>query len=215
MYADFMRAMGADPATKQTLPFDAANKNTSTLSISTRTTPMRSEGVDFWWLDWQQFAVHAQPAALDQPLLAERVLLSPHEPERSARPIVSAVGPGWGDHRHPIHFSGDADTGWKMLTFEVPFTSTAGNIGCFFWSHDIGGHMGGRNEESYMRWVQFGATVGGPALAFHAQGGHGSPSMDIRPASGGLDAPSASICAPNCSPTSIPAPGKAARSRCR
>ena len=45
-----------------------------------------------------------------------------------------------------------------MLTFEVPFTSTAGNMGCFFWSHDIGGHVGGRNEESYVRWVQFGAT---------------------------------------------------------
>ena len=53
-----------------------------------------------------------------------------------------------------------------MLAFEVPFTSTAGNVGCFFWSHDIGGHMGGRNEESYARWCQFGATS--PALRSHS-----------------------------------------------
>jgi alpha-glucosidase (family GH31 glycosyl hydrolase) len=63
-----------------------------------------------------------------------------------------------------------------MLTFEVPFTSTAGNIGCFFWSHDIGGHMGGRNEESYVRWVQFGATSA--ALRSHSTR---KPDMDRRP----------------------------------
>ncbi|MFH1537837.1 MAG: TIM-barrel domain-containing protein, partial [bacterium] len=83
---------------------------------------------------------------------------------------------GWGDHRHPIHFSGDADTGWAMLAFEVPFTSTAGNIGCFFWSHDIGGHMGMRNPESYTRWVQFGATSA--ALRSHSTR---MPDQDRRP----------------------------------
>ena len=73
---------------------------------------------------------------------------------------------GWGDHRHPIHFSGDSDTGWKMLGFEVPFTSTAGNVGCFYWSHDVGGHFGDRNEEPYTRWVQFAAT--NAALRIHS-----------------------------------------------
>ena len=83
---------------------------------------------------------------------------------------------GWGDHRNPIHFSGDAGTRWPMLEFEVPFTTTAGNVGCFFWSHDIGGHTGGRNEESYMRWVQFGATSA--ALRSHSTR---KPDMDRRP----------------------------------
>ena len=65
---------------------------------------------------------------------------------------------GWtGSQRYPIQFSGDASTAFRMLAFEVPFTSTAGNVGCFFWSHDIGGHNRGRNEESYARWCQFGA----------------------------------------------------------
>src|ERR1051325_3063188 len=83
---------------------------------------------------------------------------------------------GWGDHRHPIHFSGDASTSFPMLAFEVPFTSTAGNVGCFFWSHDIGGHQRGRNEESYARWAQFGAFTA--ALRSHSTR---DPTMDRRP----------------------------------
>jgi len=31
-----------------------------------------------------------------------------------------------------------------MLEFEIPFTSNIGDVGVF-WSHDIGGHMGGIN----------------------------------------------------------------------
>ena len=58
----------------------------------------------------------------------------------------------------------------------MPFTSTAGNVGCFFWSHDIGGHMGGRNEESYVRWCQFGALSA--ALRSHSTR---DATMDRRP----------------------------------
>jgi hypothetical protein len=79
----------------------------------------------------------------------------------------------WGDHRHPVHFSGDVVIGWPMLQFEVPFTSTAGNVGAFFWSHDIGGFMddmGGiqakRDKELYARWLQFGALS--PVLRLHS-----------------------------------------------
>ncbi len=63
-----------------------------------------------------------------------------------------------------------------MLAFEVPMTATAGNVGCFFWSHDIGGHNRGRNEESYTRWCQFGALSA--ALRSHSTR---DPSMDRRP----------------------------------
>jgi len=88
---------------------------------------------------------------------------------------------GWGDHRHPIHFSGDADIHFPMLEFEIPFTSTAGNVGCFYWSHDIGGHMdmgkkNPRDNEAYTRWTQFGALSA--ALRIHSTR---SKDMDRRP----------------------------------
>ncbi len=175
MYEPFMRAMGEDPSTGATLPYDAANKKYLDTLFQYTHEPHEREGVDFWWLDWQQF-----PCTRSLPQLSNLSWLNEYYYRYTGRNGLRGQSfsrwAGWGDHRHPIHFSGDADTGWEMLTFEVPFTSTAGNIGCFFWSHDIGGHMGGRNEESYVRWVQFGATSA--ALRSHSTR---KPDMDRRP----------------------------------
>ncbi len=42
-------------------------------------------------------------------------------------------------------------TGWPMLAFQVEMTAKARNVGCFYWSHDIGGHFGPRFEEATTR----------------------------------------------------------------
>ena len=164
-YAAFTQAMGADPATKQTIPFDAGSKTYMDALFSTVFAPLEKDGVDFWWLDWQQYPDTRSVPDLSN-LFWLNTLLYDHTAQDGRRGLSFSRWAGWGDHRHPIHFSGDADTGFPMLAFEVPFTSTAGNVGCFFWSHDIGGHMGGRNEESYARWCQFGATS--PVLRSHS-----------------------------------------------
>jgi len=164
-YAAFMQAMGADPAPKRTIPFDAGSKTYMDALFSTVFAPLEKDGVDFWWLDWQQYPnTHSVPDLTN--LFWLNTLLYDRTARGGQRGLSFSRWAGWGDHRHPIHFSGDANTGFPMLAFEVPFTSTAGNVGCFFWSHDIGGHMGGRNEESYTRWVQFGATS--PVLRSHS-----------------------------------------------
>ena len=175
MYDEFMRDMGEDPSTRKTLQYDAGNKTYLDTLFKHTHEPLEEEGVDFWWLDWQQY-----PFTRSLPCLTNLAWLNHYYYQYTGRNGLRGQSfsrwAGWGDHRHPIHFSGDADTGWKMLTFEVPFTSTAGNVGCFFWSHDIGGHMGGRNEESYTRWVQFGALTA--ALRSHSTR---SSEMDRRP----------------------------------
>ncbi|MEI3154187.1 MAG: TIM-barrel domain-containing protein [Odoribacter sp.] len=51
---------------------------------------------------------------------------------------------GWGDHRHPIQFSGDAVGNWEVLRFEIELTATSGNAGCFFWAHDLAVSMEGK-----------------------------------------------------------------------
>ncbi len=164
-YAAFMSAIGADPAAKQTVPFDAADKKYMDALFATVFAPLEKNGVDFWWLDWQQTEFTRTNPNLTN-LFWLNTLLFDHTAQGGQRGASFSRWAGWGDHRHPIHFSGDADTGFPMLAFEVPFTAAAGNVGCFFWSHDIGGHMGGRNEESYTRWVQFGAVS--PVLRSHS-----------------------------------------------
>lgn len=174
-YAKFMKDMGADPASKESIPFDAGNKKYLDTLFNDVVSPLEKEGVDFWWLDWQQYPFTRSIPDLTN-LWWLNQYFTDHTSKGGLRGQSFSRWAGWGDHRHPIHFSGDDDTSWPMLSFIVPLTSTAGNVGTFFWSHDIGGHMGLRNPESYTRWVQFGATSA--ALRSHSTRSY---EMDRRP----------------------------------
>jgi alpha-glucosidase (family GH31 glycosyl hydrolase) len=174
-YGAFMHAMGADASKRQHLLFDAGDKKYLDTFFDYTHVPMQKEGVDFWWLDWQQQAMTSSVRTLTNLQWLNQYYFQRSE-EGGKRGVSFSRWAGWGDQRHPIHFSGDAYTTFRMLAFEVPFTATAGNAGCFFWSHDIGGHQGGRNEESYTRWCQFGAFSA--ALRSHSTR---NATMDRRP----------------------------------
>jgi len=163
-YEDYMRLIGADPAAGAT-PFDPSNRLQMEALSTTVLAPLDRAGVDFWWVDWQQGAYTRGNPELGN-LWWLNHLFTQWSTGNGRRGAVLSRWGGWGDHRHPIHFSGDTDTGWPMLRFMIPFTATSGNVGCFFWSHDIGGHMGPRNEESFVRWTQFGAVSA--ALRLHS-----------------------------------------------
>ncbi len=175
MYEAFMKGLGEDPSKRKKIEFDAGSKKYMDALFKYVHEPHESSGVDFWWLDWQQYP--NTKSIKDLPNLAWlNYLYYRHTSRDNRRGMSFSRWGGWGDHRHPIHFSGDAHTEWPMLAFEVPFNSVAGNVGCFFWSHDIGGHMGPRNEETFARWVQFGATTA--ALRLHSTR---SAELDRRP----------------------------------
>ncbi|MCE0498255.1 MAG: glycoside hydrolase family 31 protein [Methylacidiphilales bacterium] len=174
MYSAFMQAMGRDTNSHETIPFDAGDKHYVDIFYQFSHQPREKEGVDFWWLDWGPNYTHSLPDVTDLQLL--NFYNYTRTQANGLRGQSFSRWAGWGDHRYPINFSGDANTGWSMLSFEVPFTSTAGNMGAFFWSHDIGGFKGGRNEESYTRWCQFGAFAA--ALRSHSTR---DATMDRRP----------------------------------
>ncbi len=134
-------------------------------------------GVDFWWVDWQQDRYVASIPGLTNLAWLNRLFFA-HSSREGRRGISLSrwAGIGFGDHRHPVHFSGDAHTGWEMLAFQVPFTIVAGNAACFFWSHDIGGHFGPRIEECTARWCWFGSLSA--AMRLHSAR---SAALDRRP----------------------------------
>jgi len=179
-YRVFMRKMGvnlkglADSALP-TLPFDASDRKYMKNIYKIMLDPLRKSGVDFWWLDWQQYEFTKGISDLKNLEWLNRCFYQ-NASENGLRGQSFSRWGGWGDHRYPIHFSGDAVAIWPMLAFEVPFTSTAGNVGCFFWSHDIGGHTGNFDQETNTRWVQFGAASA--ALRLHSTR---DPNMDKRP----------------------------------
>ena len=154
-YKPFMATLGL-PADGQTVPFDAADQKQMKALETQVLDPLTKTGVDFWWVDWQQYPdTRGIPELTNLWWLNE--LMSRYTEEGGRRGTAFSRWAGWGDQRHPIHFSGDASSDWSSLAFQVAFTATSGNVGLFFWTHDIGGHNGGRNEESYARWCQFGA----------------------------------------------------------
>ncbi|MGO4957447.1 TIM-barrel domain-containing protein [Luteococcus sp. Sow4_B9] len=167
-YPRVAEVMGIDPATELPATFDAADPLFWKAYFEQVHHPMEDEGVDFWWLDWQQGS-HSRIPGLD-PLWMLNHLHFLDSARRGARPLTFSRYAGPGSHRYPVGFSGDTVISWESLAFQPYFTVTASNIGYGWWSHDIGGHMfGTKDDELATRWVQFG--VFSPVNRLHASNG--------------------------------------------
>ncbi len=165
MYEDFARFMGIDPETKERIEFDITDKKFIEGYFRFLHHKYEEEGVDFWWMDWQQ-GKKTKVEGLD-PLWALNHYHSLDSARDGKRPLILSRFAGYGSHRYPLGFSGDTAVLWSALKFQPYFTATASNIGYSWWSHDIGGHLSGvRDDELYLRWVQFG--VFSPILRLHS-----------------------------------------------
>ncbi|WP_445147211.1 TIM-barrel domain-containing protein [Dyella sp. Tek66A03] len=163
-YADMARAMGIDPASKKYVPFDPTNKLWASNYFNLVLRPLEKQGIDFWWLDWQQEPNTKLPGVNNTWWL--NYLHFTDQQREGKRPLLFHRWGGLGNHRYQIGFSGDVITSWPSLAFQPWFTATAANVGYAYWSHDIGGHMPGIvTPELYTRWVQFGAFS--PILRTH------------------------------------------------
>jgi alpha-glucosidase (family GH31 glycosyl hydrolase) len=164
-YGRIAKRMGVDPVSRKPVEFDASNPDFLQAYFEEVLRPMEEEGVDFWWVDWQQGDTTAVPG-LD-PLWVLNHFHFLDGARRSKRPLTFSRYAGLGSHRYPVGFSGDSIISWASLDFQPYFTAIASNAGYGWWSHDIGGHMGGvRDDELAVRWVQFG--VFSPICRLHA-----------------------------------------------
>ncbi len=154
-YPEMARASGIDPATERYVPFDIVDKAFAESYLKLLHHPREQQGVDFWWIDWQQEEQTKLPG-LDTNWWLNYVHASDME-RRGRRPLLLGRWGGLGNHRYPIGFSGDTVSAWESLAFQPFFTATAANVLYGDWSHDIGGHQPGPvAPELYTRWVQFG-----------------------------------------------------------
>jgi alpha-glucosidase (family GH31 glycosyl hydrolase) len=163
-YSAMAKAMGIDPSTRQYVPFDITDKKFATNYFNLVLHPLEKQGIDFWWLDWQQ-EPNTKIAGVTPTWWLNYVHFTDQQRE-GKRPLLFHRWGGLGNHRYQIGFSGDTVSVWDSLAFQPWFTATAANVGYAYWSHDIGGHMPGAVEpELYTRWVQFGAFS--PILRTH------------------------------------------------
>jgi alpha-glucosidase len=163
-YPAMAKAMGIDPATRKYVPFDITDKKFATNYMNLLHHPLEKQGIDFWWLDWQQHQSTNMPGVM--PTWWLNYVHFTDQQREGKRPLLFHRWGGLGNHRYQIGFSGDTVSVWDSLAFQPWFTATAANVGYAYWSHDIGGHMPGPVEpELFTRWVQFGAFS--PILRTH------------------------------------------------
>ena len=164
-YPAMARAMGIDPATKKYVPFDITDKKYATNYMDLVLHPLEKQGINFWWLDWQQHPQTKLPG-VNNTWWLNYVHFTDQQRE-GKRPLLFHRWGGLGNHRYQIGFSGDTASTWDELAFQPWFTATAANVGYAYWSHDMGGfYSRSVDPELFTRWIQFGTFS--PILRTHA-----------------------------------------------
>ncbi|MCF7932793.1 MAG: hypothetical protein K9K93_06455 [Acholeplasmataceae bacterium] len=165
-YPDVIKRLGLPEESQQVIPFDLPDSRFLEAYFLDVHHPLEAQGVDFWWIDWQQGTTSTMDN-LD-PLFALNHSHFMDGFNRFGEPyLIFSRYAGPGSHRYPIGFSGDSFSTWASLSFQPYFTATASNIGYGWWSHDIGGHQGGiQDPELYVRWVQYGILS--PIMRLHS-----------------------------------------------
>lgn len=164
-YPAFAEYMGVDEKAEEPVLFQVGNPDFMKGYFELIHHPLEKQGVDFWWIDWQQGS-NSGVEGLD-PLWMLNHYHYLDNCKNGNRGMIFSRYAGPGSHRYPIGFSGDTVISWESLDFQPFFTANASNIGYGWWSHDIGGHMMGiKDDEMAVRWLQFG--VFSPILRLHS-----------------------------------------------
>ena len=168
-FAQMCADLGKDPGTTTNIPWQLEDYNFYKAMFKNIIRLRESEGVDFWWIDWQQRLTNNNMAGLGETFWCNHVFyeyMRLNRPEH--RPVIFHRWGGLGSHRYPIGFSGDTFATFPTLAFQPYFTATASNVGFGYWGHDLGGHQqpGDNDPELYLRWMQFGVFT--PIFRTHA-----------------------------------------------
>lgn len=161
VYDDFTKEYGWSDKGKS-VPFKIDERKWADAYFKTVLEPMERNGVDFWWLDWQQWKESKYTPGLSNTFWLNHTFFNHAERQNPGlRPFIYHRWGGLGSHRYPLAFSGDTYATWPMLAYLPYFTATASNVNYGWWGHDIGGHMFHKTQkatdpELYTRWLQYG-----------------------------------------------------------
>lgn len=161
-YKAIAKSTGTDTVGHRIIPYAGSDKKFMTALFNNALHTLQKDGVDFWWLDWQQWVADKGIPQLDNVWWLNYTFFTDMQHSTDKRPLIYHRWGGLGNHRYEIGFSGDTYISWKSLAYQPYFTNTASNVLYGYWSHDIGGHQSlpgqsGIDPELYTRWVQYGS----------------------------------------------------------
>ncbi|GAB1414685.1 hypothetical protein MASR2M117_00910 [Paludibacter sp.] len=154
--------------TNKTIAWNIENEDFYNAFFKNILRPHENIGVDFWWLDWQQWLLAKEVEKLGNTFWLNHIFYEDMRLQKRGRPIIFHRWGGLGNHRYQIGFSGDTHSNFPTLSFQPYFTATAANVGYGYWSHDVGGHHqdGYTNPELFLRWIQY--SVFPPIVRTHS-----------------------------------------------
>ena len=180
-YLPFAKEMGVDYEHGEPVQYDAADEKQTEMLLKKIIRPLEEQGVDFWWIDWQQKGGFSRDGY--DPLFMLNHYFYGDCAKNGEYPLILSRFAGYGSQRYPVGFSGDTVMTWDSLDFQPYFTSTSSNVGYSWWSHDIGGHTRGIwDEELQIRWIEFG--VFSPIMRLHSSS---NPFLNKEPWTFGLE----------------------------
>ena len=175
IYAAMAADLGVDPAKNERIAWNLEDKKFAKAFFKNFIRPFEKQGVDFWWLDWQQYLTSPFIDGLGETFWCNHVFFNEMKNNRpDRRPLIFHRWGGLGSHRYQIGFSGDTFINYPTLAFLPYFTATASNVGYGYWGHDIGGHQSDHQQdvndpELLLRWIQAGVFT--PIFRTHATKG--------------------------------------------
>lgn len=170
-YPALAEYLGRDPKGTETIRWQSSDRRFMTGWIEKMLRPLEREGVDFWWLDWQQGLFDSDIKTLSNTWWINYCVFSDQQRNSRRRPMLYHRWGGLGNHRYQIGFSGDTYSTWASLDYQPYFNSMASNVLYGYWSHDLGGHMmvdknAEFDTELYARWMQLGTYL--PIMRSHS-----------------------------------------------
>ena len=149
---------------KRTIPFNIFDKFLVTCYFRYLINPLEQKGVDFFWLDYNNPKDAYTPRALT------RYHFENYKKSDEKRGLVLAKNSLIASHKYPVLYSGQTLVSWSTLSVLPYFNSMASNKGLTWWSHDIGGYMGGMEDSDlYIRYVELGTYS--PIFRLASKGG--------------------------------------------
>lgn len=162
-YDDFAKELGVSE--KQTIPFNAFDKNLISAYLEYFINPLYDVGVDFFWLNYRDYEDKNTQSALNY------YQFNDFKKSEALRPLILSKVSNYAPHKYPVHYSGETLVSWNTLKKLPYYNSTSSNIGLSWWSHDIGGYKDGiEDAELYIRYVQYGTYS--PIFRFSAKYGN-------------------------------------------
>ncbi|GAB5364271.1 hypothetical protein AAMO2058_000955500 [Amorphochlora amoebiformis] len=179
-YIPMCQALNIDPKSTKGINFTLVNRNYTRALEDIVLQPIEKQGMDFWWIDWQQGETQggtgqgSRNGTMNPTIWLDKMRVTDsirrcktYGSCTNRRGMVLARFGGLGNHRYQVGFSGDvANVNWENLAYQPYFTSTASNVGYGFWSHDIVGS--GSDPELYTRWIQWASYS--PIMRSHDRG---------------------------------------------